>query len=201
MAQLWDLRKSTQEPIRSLSPNPQGTWGAFNVLIFSSDEHWLVVNETAAIQVLDLQNPTGEPITLRGLVEAVDKIALSPNGHWLAGSYIIPNLGWEVRLWNLQNPTADPIVLLRQEGSIAALGFSPNEKWLAVGLDSVHPNSSRLELWPLEIDDVSKLACDIIGSNLSRQQWEENFPPEKQYQRTCPRRPEGKDRIVLLPAG
>jgi hypothetical protein len=43
--QLWDLRKSTQEPIISLQGDARGDSSFFNSLIFSSDEHWLVLNK------------------------------------------------------------------------------------------------------------------------------------------------------------
>jgi len=53
----------------------------------------------------------------------------------------------------------------------------------------------------LDMNEISALACEMIGSNLSRQQWKDNFPPENGYEKTCPRRPEGQDKIILITAG
>jgi hypothetical protein len=58
-----------------------------------------------------------------------------------------------------------------------------------------------LELWNTDEDVILKLACEIVGSNLSREQWKETFPLEKEYQRTCPQWPEGRDKPIVIPVG
>ena len=198
-AQLWNLDQSIQEPIRSFEASTGEMFrDSPDALTFSANEHWLAINKFVVTQIVDLENPSTEPISLQGILYAANEIAFSPNDQWLAARFP-GSPGWEVRLWNLKDPTADPIILTKQNGAGRGLAFSPDGKRLAIVVNAINPDPSLIGIWNLDINELAGLACEVVGSNLSRQQWKANFPTDRDYQKTCPQWPEGKDKSIKLP--
>jgi WD40 repeat protein len=193
IARVWDLRKPGLDPVLTIPVDARSSFGVNgdDVFLFSHDERWLIVSHGTKIQLVDLQNPAADPLTLGGQGREVQKLALSADGHLLAGSSL---LNGEIRVWNLQDLISEPI-LLQQDPYIDGLSFSPDGKGLAVA------HYTTLDLLRLDPLELMQLACNIVGSNLSRQQWEKTFPPEQPYQKTCPQWPEGEDPIVTIMTG
>jgi WD40 repeat protein len=188
-ARVWDLRHSAQEPVLDLAADISFGINNHDELLFSTDERRLIVNHGTKIQILNLQNLADEPITLGGVVREMGGMTLSPDGHWLAGKDVLSS---ELRLWNLQDLASEPMVLQEQSD---VFDFSPDGKWLAMS------ELSKIGLLRLDRQELLALACEAVGSNLSRRQWTEHFPSQREYVPTCPQWPEGKDKIVVITTG
>jgi len=83
--------------------------------------------------VLDLQNPSIKPVSLRPH-RAADRIAISPDGRWVATASWHNSL---VKVWDARS--ADLVRTLQMPGRAQAT-FSPDGRWLAT-------SSSEYQLW------------------------------------------------------
>jgi WD40 repeat protein/tRNA A-37 threonylcarbamoyl transferase component Bud32 len=125
----------------------------------------------------------------------VTGIAFDSSGSLLASS---SGLG-DTRLWDPAtglgygdelDGSARPKSLQRDFSTLAFLGlrnaFSPNGKLLAVaGFDK------RPMLWSVDPLVWRRRACDVVGRNLTRQEWKLYVPSGMSYRATCPQWPLG----------
>ena len=137
--QMWDMNKPFAEP--SLL---HGHTKNIAVLAFSSDGKWLATGSadgTARLWVM--KDPATEPTVLHNY-DDVTRIAISPDGKWLAAG-----TDQTVRLWDMEKISTEPILLRGYEGGVWSLSFSPDGRWLAVG-DS-HPfEDLNVAVWDLK---------------------------------------------------
>ena len=66
---------------------------------------------------------------LAGHAGAIEAVALSPDGHWLATA----SRDGKGRLWDATKPDKAPRILGRHGGPVNVLAFSPDGQWLATG--------------------------------------------------------------------
>jgi WD40 repeat protein len=97
----------------------------FNSLTFTSDGTGLVCGGWSHIRLWDLE--TGEE-TAVGEMDALNSLAVSSNGQWLAAG----NKAGEVGFWNLAHRQL-VIPFRAHRAWVLGLAFSPDNKWLASG--------------------------------------------------------------------
>lgn len=153
-----------------------GHSGSIKTIAFSQDGHWLAGSADNTVRLWNIQNQSAAPIVLYGHTGGISILAFSLDGKWLATG----SNDNTVRLWDMQNPTATPIVLHGHEGSINTLDFSADSKWLATGSDD---NTTRL--WQLDVNEIIRRACLVVGRNFTPDEWAQYFPDES-YRATCP---------------
>ena len=184
--QLWAVDELNQPPLTL-----ESAYGIYN-LTFSSDGRWLAGTTSAEADhgavLWDLQQPTTPHRYLGSHSQIVDALAFSPDNQILATG------GQDnvVRLWQLNKLDETPLVIKGLEGNILGggaingimrLAFRPDGAWL-VGYGFDGP----IYIWQRDINALSKLACGIVGRNLSLAEWKQTLGNQP-YRQTCPQYP------------
>jgi WD40 repeat protein len=179
---VWLLDLTAESP----KSDPMEIAGLGTPVTFSPDGRWLVAlrHFDQDIRLLDMADPAGEPLVLRGHDAKVSSIAVSDDGHWLATG------SWDdtARLWDLTaaDPAATSVLLPHEEAwlpHVVAVALGPDAHWLATAVEG-----GTVRLWTLRLDDLMDLACRTAGRNLTRAEWEQTFGDEP-YRKTCPELP------------
>lgn len=184
VAQLWHVDNPTA-PHFVLS----GHDFQINTLAFSPDNKWLATgsgdelptigrdfnNHTVLLWNLQEPDPSTSPIVLTGHEGSINSLSFSPDNRWLVSG----GQDKMIRLWDMNDLTAPPLVLSGHKDRITAVAFSPDSQWLATG--SV---DNTIQLWSLDVEVLRQKACEIVGRNLTIQEWEQYFLDES-YRRTC----------------
>jgi len=143
---LWDL--TARHPLTE-SIVLRGHEGAINAVAFSPDGRWLIAGSSDGtarlwdVSALPNTNPTAGPsaelesdlsaaaVVLRGHEGAINAVAVSDDGHWLATG----SADTTARLWDLTapDPSAESVVLRGHSDKVWCLVFSPDRRWLATG--------------------------------------------------------------------
>jgi WD40 repeat protein len=173
---LWDL--SSENP--SWIPiSLEGHVGHLTDVALSSDNQWIAassIHDPIAVWKFD------DPGIIRYTMHhwGVDRIAFSPDGHWLASGGQ-DNL---IRLWNMysEQPALSPIVMEGHEDMIYALSFTPNGDWL------ITASSDSVRAWSMSLDNLLSRACEIAGRNLTIDEWQV-YLGEDPYRTTCSQYP------------
>ncbi len=92
-------------------------------LSLSPDNHWLAIGSGSGSNVLlwDLTGSRKEPIALKGHSAAVNSVAFSDDGRWLATG----SADATARLWDLADPTLPSVLLRGQDLPVTKVVFSP----------------------------------------------------------------------------
>jgi len=111
---------------------PHGSWDLGPareqfLWLFSTDGHWLA-NSSPAVWHLDDNGKPSSPIPL-GVhqLQRLTALALSPDGHWLAGG----DKTGQSLLWDLRDPSKSPSALVNHNGAVNALAFNSDGHLLA----------------------------------------------------------------------
>jgi WD40 repeat protein/energy-coupling factor transporter ATP-binding protein EcfA2 len=164
-ARLWDL--VAQNP--SANPIILQFSGRLFKVDFSADGHWFAAaswDNTAQLQ--DMTHLAQKPIQLKGHRQRILGMSFSPDSQWLATG----SEDQSIRLWNPNDLTAAPIILSpRSQISDWALTFSSDSRWLVSG-----HSDGKARLWPLKLEELSHIACQTAGRNLTQEEWQQFLP-------------------------
>ena len=135
-------------------------------LALSPDEHWLAVGRASILCVYDLTKP-GHPLDqhLSGHMEAIESVAWSADGKWLATGGFRSLKIWDVSTWREVKNLSSSLV-----GNITALAFAQdnNSLFAADGLAGVSGFIHRIAYQEGKITGTWKAHDDIIyGLRLS----------------------------------
>jgi WD40 repeat protein len=94
-----------------------------------------------------------------------------------------------VILWNLANLQVMAQIQAGRE-AVNSVAFSPDSKTLAAGSCDRTGNlglcaEGKIILWDIDPTHWQRLACQIIGRNLSQREWKDHFE-DLPYHLTCP---------------
>ena len=79
-----------------------------------------------------------------------------------------------------------PQILPTRDFSVSKMAISPGERWI-VGTGPYGPPL----LWNMKEDDLTELACQTAGRNLSKDEWKDNMNGVN-YHMTCAEYPPGQ---------
>lgn len=189
-ARLWDLHSS---PITSVELS--GHRGFVLDVAISNDDHWLATggaDNTVRLWDLESADISSSSVILYGHRGWLWNVIFSPDSKILATG----SLDGTVRLWDLTlaNPAYAPEILSTDGKSIVSMAISPNARWLVTGGHDGDLSVNRVtslglpRLWPLQVDDLVSLACQVTGRNLSFDEWEQFFVTQE-YHLTCENNP------------
>jgi WD40 repeat protein len=162
-ARLWDM--SAPSP----GTNPQVLHGHddwVNALAFSADSQWLATGGQDAnvrLWLLDTTGPVnnfgGElnPLVLQDHSEAVNILAYSPDGSWLASG----GQDGTLHLWPIDSAggqVSEPINLPGHTAWIQSLAISPDAHWLASGA-----GDGGILLWDLTAANPAASSISLVG--------------------------------------
>lgn len=157
--------------------------------VFSSKGNWLVAGiSNGDVRVWDLQNPALAPIDLLGHEKAAEELVISPNERWLASStrndyYASLDIQEDyILLWDMLNPELDAVRI----NSDIPIMFTLDNRLLLTRI--FYPNYSAFQIVSVDIQDVLKIACEIVGRNFTSDEWQLYFPGEIP-RATCPQWP------------
>jgi WD40 repeat protein len=136
---------------------------------FSPDNHWLVVPDHYNALVLDLtkENPTSEPLVLRGHTDAITDLTFSRDGSWFATA----SADRSVQLWNAADRFSGPAVLKGHEASIASLAFSRDGALLATA-----SNDRNVRLWNVSSPFGQPLWLHALSDPTKLRLWDVRTP-------------------------
>lgn len=151
---------------------------------FSHDEKWLtLVGRTSEAQLWDLsqQDFAAKPLVIPGYGSQITTIVVSHDGSMFAAG---TNVG-KTLLWKIEDLLAgnSPLTLSGGSKAFTHLEFSPDGRWL-IGSGSEQP----ILLWHVRFDEAIKLACEVVGRNLTPAEWSQNGFTEPNRV-TCPQWP------------
>jgi len=153
-----------QEDSSAIAISPNGRWlvsGGFDNSVFLQD-------------LVDLSAPS---IPLIAPDEGVAALAISPDNDWLvAADYNRTAFVWDLRGGDPSDQ--QPIELPGHEGAINSLVISSDGR-MVTGSDD-----QTVRLWNLERSELRKVACRMVGRNLSEKELETYF--QKTNRKTCP---------------
>ena len=165
--------------MQDLSADPTILYGPENApqtLAFSQDGQWLATGSLGnTVRLYYMQDLSADPIILQGYGDSISTLIFSQDSQWLAAG----SSDNAARLWNMQDLSADPIILYGHRNAINTLAFSQDGQWLATG-----SWDETVRLWNLNTDHWLKTACQVVGRNFTRIEWEKYFPNDD-YRKTC----------------
>ena len=161
-----------------------GHTGPVYAVVFSPDGRLLATASfDGSVRLWDGASrlPLGQP--LAGHTETVTAVAFSPDGRLLATA----SADRSVRLWDVasRQPLGEPLTGHTEE--VFAVVFSPDGTLLATA-----SADDTARVWATPSTWVSR-SCELVGRNLSQDEWERYVGSDKQYVRHCPQYPSGPD--------
>lgn len=176
MIKVWDLHTlSTQkEAIKQFAAHK----GDIRTVAISPNGRWLVsAGSDKRVLLWNLEDLSAPSIELTAHQQAVRAVAISPDNHWLvSASYDKTVRVWDLTGENLSNPPS--IQLLGHEGAINSLVISSDGRVVTGSEDRT------VRLSNLELSGLMKVACRVVGRNLSEEEWSSYFQ-EQPYRETC----------------
>jgi WD40 repeat protein len=190
---LWDLATVPAEP-KVL----EGHLSDIQDIAFSADDQWIATGSAdGSVRLWDpsASDPSDSSFVLWGHEKAVEQgpeaanvnvyVVFSADNRWLATAGCGqrgPNQRCEqgsVQLWNVLDTELGSVELSTHKDVVYQAAFSADGHWLLTQSPDEVP-----QLWDMHVDDLITQACELVGRNLSLEEWEEYFPGEDYY-RTC----------------
>jgi DNA-binding SARP family transcriptional activator len=166
--QVFDLE--TLDPVGDILP---ASFSAQSLPTESGDQ--VVVPGPGSIRIVDVA--TGAEITaisgtegLAGLVDPSETILIG----WGGG-----NFDQGVRFWDIPS------------GHALGPSVPGNVGWLHTGSEVTQVRSGRAHVWTVDTSTWPDIACEVVGSNLTIDEWEEHVPDGEPYHATCAAYPAG----------
>jgi WD40 repeat protein len=126
---LWDL--AAGDPSKAMITLTAA--GPIRVLAFSPTGGRLVAASGANLQFWDMANlaPEAQPRTLTGHTGAINALAFSRDGRWLASG----SADRDARVWDMTaaDPAATVTILRGHTDGVQTIAFSPDGRWIATG--------------------------------------------------------------------
>ncbi len=161
-------------------------------VVFSPDGTLLATisfdNNTVRLWDVASRQPRGEPLALH--TNTVWSVAFSPNGKSLATA----SADRTIRLWDVAShqPLIEP--LTGHTNVVTGVAFSPDSKLLASA-----SSDSTVRLWATPATWVAQ-SCELVGRNLSQQEWDRYIGAATPYVRQCAQYPSGPGADPEAPA-
>lgn len=153
-----------------------------NLALSKDGSHIAVALTNNNILLWNLSSEDLSPYILRGHESWIKTMAFSQNGDFLATG------SWDntVRLWSTKKLTEEPIVLSGHQSLVNTLVFTNNDQELR----SIGSNGTIIS-WPMNLELLIEVACDLAGRNLSLDEWLQ-YIGEEPYRKTCKQYPVSK---------
>ena len=145
--ELWELNQM-EAPVTRIDA---GSGIFIKGIAFSADSRWLAIGSEAGVQLLDLQNPSKDPISLGDHESRLVSLAMSPDGRWLATK----TFEGVLRLWDIQELRADPMVRPGASSTLDVLTFSPDSRWL-----TTNSLDQTVRVWDMQNLPAQPVALD-----------------------------------------
>jgi WD40 repeat protein len=190
---LWDIKGADlNEPLAALSL--EGALDGMS-LAFSPDGKYLAAGgHSGGVIIWNVADRTVAATVYPGASTPVSALAFTPDGQILASAVCTrPNMigeggnlcdQSEIRLWDLNTHQPFGAPLPAQEDMIRTIVFdTKGEKLLVFPF-----HSQGYQEWDFKISDWLDDACQAVGRNFTRAEWDQYFPGET-YRPTCPQIP------------
>lgn len=175
IVQVWDLTQPDQAALQL----PAAT-ASIHTLSFSPDGSKLALaidDMEAGLEIWNLRDVQADPLKLQGYLDRINVLAFRPDGQALAAGSAN-----QIQIWDLSQPDATPVSLDGHDDTVLALAFSPDSRVIATG------GGTTTRIWLNGVEDMITLACQTVGRNLTRDEWQQIFD-NAAYEQICPNLP------------
>lgn len=188
IVRLWDRKNLDKKPIVL-----RGHEGIVLAVTFSPDSKTLASGSVdKTVRLWNVKNPIEDPVVLKGHESWIRSLVFNRDGNTL----VTGSGDKTVRCWNLKNPNEDPIVLNEHSRGVHGVAVSPDGEKIFSGSED-----TTIIQWIASPAILADEICDIVGRNLSVDEWKISVGRVRDYDMTCrkfPIHPSFMDYIVGL---
>ena len=147
-------------------------------VIFSPDGTRLAIGSPdGTARLVDAHS--GEELAVLRHGGEVNEVNFSPDGMQLATG----SQDGTARLVDAQS--GQKLAVLRHEGWVYDVEFGPSGRRLVTRSQGIFGGEDATYLWRVYPEELAALACDIVGRNLTAEEWQQ-YLGDKPYRQTCP---------------